>query len=81
MTTRELQNNIIEKVLNSSDERLLKYLNEILEEGNDPGIYQLSDLEKAIISENKADYISGNVILNEEVFLRNREWLEEQSGQ
>ena len=77
MTTRELQNSIIEKVLNSSDERLLEYLYEILEEGNNSEIYQLSDVEKAIVSESKADYISGNIIPNEEVMLRNREWLDE----
>ena len=77
MTTKDLQNSIIEKVLNSKDELLLDYLNQLLDDENGAEIYNLSDLGKAIISDSKADYASGNVIANEEVILRNREWLEE----
>lgn len=77
MTTKELQNSIVEKVLNSSDEPLLIYLNHLLEEGDSSEIYKLTELEKAIISESRSDYISGNVISNDDVILRNREWLEQ----
>ena len=77
MTTKELQNSIVEKVLNSRDKPLLIYLNHLLEEGDSSEIYKLTDLERAIISESRSDYISGNVISNDDVILRNREWLEE----
>jgi hypothetical protein len=40
-------------------------------------IYQLSDIEKSFILESQAEYESGKVIANEEVILRNEEWLKE----
>ncbi|MEI7524705.1 MAG: hypothetical protein WCJ95_10275 [Mariniphaga sp.] len=48
-----------------------------MEDDNDSEIFKLDDLEKANLLDSQADYISGNIILNEEVILRNREWLEE----
>jgi len=77
MTTKELQDSIIQKVLHTDDDQLLDYLNQILSEGRGDKIYQLSDLEKAFISESQADYKSGNVISNEDVILRNAEWLKD----
>lgn len=77
MTTKELQNSIIEKVLNSRDELFLDYLNQLLDEENGAEVYKLSDFEKTIISDGTADYATGNVISNEDVILRNQEWLEE----
>jgi hypothetical protein len=77
MTAKELQNSIIEKVLNSKDELLLDYLNQLLDDKNSAEIYKLSDFERAIISDSMADYVTGNVISNEDVILRNRAWLEE----
>ncbi len=77
MTTKELQNNIIEKVLNSRDELLLNYLNQLLDNEKDVELYKLTDLEESFIQDSQADYISGNIISNKEVVLRNREWLEE----
>ena len=38
---------------------------------------QLTDFEKALITESKADYLSGNTISNEDVFNRNEKWLGE----
>lgn len=75
MTTKELQNSIIQKVLHTDDDQLLDYLNQILSEGREDKIYQLSDLEKVLISESQADYKSGNVISNEDIILKNAEWL------
>ena len=77
MTTKELQDSIIQKVLHTDDDQLLDYLNQILSEGRGDKIYQLSDLEKAFLSESQADYKSGNVISNEDVILRNAEWLKD----
>ena len=75
MTTKELQNSIIQKVLRTDDDQLLDYLNSLLSVGDENEIYRLSDLEKAFISESQADYKSGNVISNEDIISRNAEWL------
>ena len=77
MTTKELQNSIIQKVLHTDDNQLLDYLNSLLSEGEESKIYQLSDLEKAFISESQADYKAGKIISNEEIISRNEEWLKE----
>jgi hypothetical protein len=77
MTIKDLQNSIIEKVLISKDILLLDYPNQLLDDGNGAEIYNLSGFEKAIISDSVADYATGNVISNEDVILRNQEWLEE----
>jgi len=75
MTTKELQNSIIQKVLRTDDEQLLDYLNSLLSEGDESKIYQLSDLEKVLISESQIDYKAGKIISNEEIISRNEEWL------
>ena len=75
MKTTDLQNSIINKVLNTDDVKLLDYLNQILSEGKASEIYQLSEFEKSIIAESKADYLAGNTIPNEDVFNRNDQWL------
>lgn len=77
MKTTELQNSIIQKVLNTNDGQLLDYLNQLLNEGNEKEIYKLSEFEKSIISESKADYLSGKTISNEDIISRNKEWLNE----
>ena len=77
MTTKELQNSIIQKVLHTEDDQLLDYLNQILSEGKEDKIYQLSDFEKILISESQADYRLGKIISNEEIISRNEEWLKE----
>jgi len=77
MTTKELQNSIIQKVLRTDDDELLDYLNTLLGEGDENKIYHLSDLEKALISESQADYESGKIISNEDIISRNEEWLKE----
>ena len=77
MTTKELQNSIIQKVLRTDDEQLLDYLNSLLSEGDESKIYQLSDLGKVLISESQVDYKAGKIISNEEIISRNEEWLKE----
>ena len=56
MTTKELQNSIIQKVLRTDDDELLDYLNTLLSEGDENKMYHLCDLGKALISESQADY-------------------------
>ena len=75
MNTIELQNKIIRKVLQVTDKKLLDYLNDFLNQ-NSPH-YRLTDFEKSVIQESLAEYREGKVITNEEVFLRNEEWLKE----
>jgi len=75
MTTKELQNSIIQKVLRTDDDELLDYLNTLLSEGDENKMYHLSDLGKALISESQADYESGKIISNEDIISRNEEWL------
>jgi hypothetical protein len=77
MTTKELQDSIIQKVLHTDDDQLLDYLNQILSEGREDKIYQLSDFEKILISDSQADYKLGKIISNEEIISRNEEWLKE----
>ncbi|MEI8114452.1 MAG: hypothetical protein WCI54_12520 [Bacteroidia bacterium] len=77
MKTTELQDSIIQKVMNTHDDQLLDYLDQLLSEGNDKEIYKLSEFEKSIIYESQANYQSGKVISNDEIFLRNDEWLKE----
>jgi len=75
METIELQNSIIRKVLQTDDNQLLDYLNQLLNNKENQEIYQLSDFEKSFISESEADYEAGRVISNEEVISRNEDWL------
>jgi hypothetical protein len=77
MKTTELRENIIQKVLQSDDDQLLNYLNQLLSDGSGNEIYKLSELEKKIITESQAEYQLGKVISNENVISRNEEWLKE----
>lgn len=77
MKTKELQNSIIQKVLHTNDDQLLDYLNKLLSEGDENETYQLSDFEKVLISDSQADYKSGKTISNEDIIIRNEEWLKE----
>jgi hypothetical protein len=76
MDADRIQNIIIRKVLNSKDDQLLNYLNQLLssEEGHEH--YILSASEEKIISESIDDYQTGNTISNENVFSRNEKWIE-----
>ena len=77
MNTIELQNNIIRKILNTNDDQLLDYLNNILAQGEDSNIYKLNDSERETLQESLADYKNGNVISNDDVFAKSKKWLKE----
>ena len=77
MKTTELRKNIIQKVLQSNDDQLLDYLNQLLSEKSEREVYKLSEFENTIISESQIEYQSGKMILNEEIISRNEEWLKE----
>jgi hypothetical protein len=77
MSTRELQERIIQKIRRTNDNELLNYLNQILSEEVEQKTYQLSDFEKSMLAESEADYLAGRIISNEDVNSRNDEWLKE----
>jgi len=77
MSSEGIQNSIIRKVLDSKDDALLNYLNQLLSEAEGREQYILSASEEKIISESIDDYNAGKVISNEDVISRNEEWLKE----
>ncbi len=77
MGSEGIQNSIIRKVLDSKDDALLNYLNQLLSEEGESEQYFLSASEEKLISESIIDYKAGKVVSNEDVILRNEEWLQE----
>ena len=77
MSTKELQESIIQKIRRTKDDELLNYLNQLLSNEDDQRTYQLSDFGKNMLAESKADYLAGRIISNEDVNSRNEEWLKE----
>ncbi len=77
MSTAELQNNIIQKVLKISDEQLLEYLNTLLQESDSSSFYSLNEWEMKLIQEGISEYEKGEVVKNDDVFRKNEEWLNE----
>ena len=77
MSTTELQDSIIQKVLHTNDTQLLDYLNRLLSNNEKGESYILSDFERSILNESRSDYKSGKTITGEDVFKRNVKWLKE----
>ena len=75
MSTKELQESIIQKIRRTNDDELLNYLNQILSNEDDQKTYQFSDFEKNMLAESEADYLAGRLISNEDVNSRNDQWL------
>lgn len=77
MSTKELQESIIQKIRRTNDDELLNYLNQLLSNEDDQRTYKLSEFEKNMLAESEADYLAGRIISNEDVNSRNEEWLKE----
>lgn len=77
MSTKELQESIIQKIRLTNDDELLNYLNQLLSNEEEQETYKLSEFEKNMLAESKADYLAGRIISNEDVNSRNEEWLKE----
>ena len=77
MSTKELQERIIQKIRRTNDNELLNYLNQLLSDEVEQKTYQLSDFEKSMLAESETDYLAGRIISNEDVNSRNDEWLKE----
>jgi len=76
MSTIELQNRLIRRILNISDREVLEYLYGIA--GNErASIYELTFFEKQFIQESMEEYSSGKVESNDEVFAKTEKWLNE----
>ena len=76
MNTIELQNSLIRKILNTKDFEVLDYFNNMLT-AEAQAIYKLNEYEIEVINESLADYKSGNVISNTDVFAKTEKWLNE----
>jgi len=77
MSTAELQNSIIQKVLKISDSQLLDYLNSLLLEDESSSYYSMNEWEMKVIQESISEYERGKVINSEDVFNKNEKWLNE----
>lgn len=71
MSVTELQNNVIQKVLKASDIQLLKHLDSLLVDNNEPSLYTLFDLEMEIIENEISKNNWEEAIDNDEVFYEN----------
>jgi len=77
METNELQKRIIRKVLHTDDRQLLDSLNQLLNISNNHETYRLSDHEKSMILQSRAEYMSGEAVPNEILFYQNVHWMSE----
>jgi hypothetical protein len=76
MSTNELQNQLIRRILDISDQEILEYLFGIA--GHEKAaMYELTSFEKQVVQESLEDYFSGKVESNEEVFAKTEKWLNE----
>jgi len=76
MNTVEIQNSLIRKILNTQDIEILNYFHTILS-SETKSTYKLNDFETQLINESLSDYENGNIISNDDVFLKTQKWLEE----
>ena len=76
MSTIELQNQLIRRILDISDREVLEYLNGIA--GNEKAtIYEMTSFEKQVVQESLEEYFSGKVETNDKVFAKTEKWLDE----
>jgi hypothetical protein len=75
MSTTELQNCIIQKVLKISDSKLLDYLNSLLQESGSSSFYTMYEWEMKVIEESISEFEKKEVIKNDVVFSKIEEWL------
>jgi hypothetical protein len=74
MSTLELQNQLIRKILEIKDQEVLEYLFTIA--ANEHGApYKLKSFEQQFIRESLDEYEAGKVISNDEVFAKTDQWL------
>lgn len=77
MSTIELQNILIRKILNIDKIETLEQIDTMLHKLNPNAKVQLSDLEEAFISKGLAQIEQGKFLTNDEMFEKTEKWLEE----
>ncbi len=77
MTTLELQNSIIRKVLDIKDPVLLDFVIDILDGNENSSVYQFTETERKLIEESISAYSTGNIADHDEVTNRLERWLGE----
>lgn len=76
MTTLELQNTIIRKILETDDSVLLDFVNTILAGNRKLNEYQFTETERKLIQESQSSYMAGETIDDDVVIDRLDKWLE-----
>ena len=76
MSTLELQNRLIRKILEISDQEVLEYLFRLIGNEKAPP-YQLTSFEQQFINDSLEEYNAGKVMSNEEVFAKTDQWSSE----
>lgn len=71
MSTAELKNNLINKIANIKEIRIIEELQKLLDFETDKGVFQLNDSQKNRIIEAKKD----EILSEEEANLEIEEWL------
>lgn len=77
MSVSQLQNDIIKQLLTIEDVDTLSLFKQMLLKKAGDQVYKLSDFEKKMVAESKADYDAGRLLDHDEVFKRNEKWLEQ----
>jgi hypothetical protein len=77
MTTLELQNTIIRKVLEVKDPVLLDFVMDILDRNESTAEYQFTNSERKLIEESLSDYSASSSKSHDEVINRMDSWLKE----
>jgi len=76
MSTVELQNKLIRKILEIRNQDLLEYLFSIAGNEKAPP-YQPTPFERQFIEESMKEYPAGKVVSNVDVFTKTDQWLKE----
>jgi hypothetical protein len=76
MSTTELQNMLIRKILDIKETEVLHKMNHLLEQISQDSQFELSDLEKRFIEIGLEQVENGMYHTNEEVFEKTGKWLE-----
>jgi predicted transcriptional regulator len=76
METIELQNNLIRRVLEIQDNKILNYLYKLAYSESDEILYVVNAIERRLIGESMEDAEKGKIKTNDEVFQSVASWLD-----
>lgn len=78
MSTAELKLEIINRIANLKEERIIKEIKQLLDFELDAGNYALTEPQERRIREAKGEYKNGDTISNDEANDRIQKWLNEE---